>query len=77
MGEKGNVLEPAAVPGAASVMERITTTTTETVVDAGQDLAGTIRDKAIEAVADNTVAAAREKLTGDDATDSSDAPPPT
>ncbi len=67
MGEKGNVLGgaseviAAAAPG-ESLIERVTTTTTETVVGVGEDLAGTIRDKAIGAVADESVAAARQRL---------------
>ena len=67
MGEKGNVLGGAAdamvaaVP-AESLIERVTTTTRESVVDVGQDLADTIREKAIGAVADESVAAARERV---------------
>lgn len=77
MGEKGNVLDPSAVAGAAgsaSVVERITSTTTETVIDAGQDLAGTIRDKSIEAVADTTMDTARDKLKRGDQAGPADTP---
>lgn len=67
MGEKGNVSEVAggvSLLGGAeqSLIERVTTTTTSTVVGVGEDLAGTIRDKAVEAVADATVASARDRL---------------
>lgn len=72
MGEKGNVSELAAgaslLGGAEqSLIERVTTTTTATVVGVGENLATSIRDKAVEAVADATVATARERLHRDPA----------
>lgn len=94
MGEKGNVTElagGASLLGAAeqSLIERVTTTTTATVLGVGEDLASTIREKAVGAVADATVAAARERwdrdhvdpaaTTADQGDDSSGTPqtPPT
>lgn len=77
MGEKGNVVEAvtAAAPGTESVLERVTTTTTQTVVQAGGDLATAVRDKSIDAVAGATVAEARERLhRQDQADDGDDAP---
>ncbi len=66
MGEKGNVEGVAvAAVAAGSLIERITTTATETVVGVGEDLIGTIRDKSIGALADNTLAAARDKMRRD------------
>lgn len=65
MGEKGNLLDSAArvAPGSAeSLVERVTTTTTQTVVQAGEDLATKIRDKAIDSAADATVTQTRERL---------------
>lgn len=67
MGEKGNTLGGAtevlaAMAPTESLMERVTTTTTQSVVGLGQDLADTIREKGIGAVADQSVAAARQKL---------------
>lgn len=70
MGEKGNIAGglvgaagiAAAAEGAATVFETVTTTATQTVVGLGEDLVGTIKDKSIGAVADNTIAAARERL---------------
>lgn len=76
MGEKGNVVEAplsAAGAGAESVLERVTTTTTQTVVQAGSDLATAVRDKGIDVVADATVAGAKERLTKRD--DAPEAPP--
>lgn len=76
MGEKGNVVEAplsAVGAGAESVLERVTTTTTQTVVQAGSDLATAVRDKGIDAVADATVAGAKDKLAQRD--DAPEAPP--
>lgn len=76
MGEKGNVVEAplsAVGSGGESVLERVTTTTTQTVVQAGGDLATAVRDKGIDAVADATVAGAKDKLAQRD--DAPEAPP--
>ncbi|MEJ7649568.1 MAG: hypothetical protein WKF57_11125 [Nakamurella sp.] len=72
MGEKGNVSELAAGAAAPllagaeqSLIERVTTTTTATVLGVGEDLASTIREKAVGAVADASVAAARDRWNRD------------
>lgn len=69
MGEKGN-LDPAVAGAAAaagqSVISRTTEVVTSTVVDGSTQLVDTVRDKAIGAVADETVAGVREKLTRKD-----------
>ncbi len=67
MGEKGNVAAAteaaAAATGAAqSLVERTTVRTTESVVNAGQDYADTVRDKVIGSAADGTVEEARERV---------------
>jgi hypothetical protein len=64
MGEKGNTASAAALVagGSDSLFERVVSTTTETVTGVGEDFVGVLRDKSIGAVADNTVAAARERL---------------
>jgi hypothetical protein len=70
MGEKGNIAGglvgaagiTAAAEGSAAVFETVTTTATQTVVGVGEDLVATIKDKSIGAVADHTIAAARERL---------------
>lgn len=64
MGEKGNAASTVALAVGAgdSLIERVTTTATETVTGVGQDFVEVLRDKSIGAVADNTIAAARERL---------------
>ncbi|GGM12264.1 hypothetical protein [Nakamurella endophytica] len=65
MGEKGNAGDVPAVAAAAaapSLVERVTTTATETVTGVGEDFFSTVKDKTVGAMADNTVAAARERL---------------
>lgn len=69
MGEKGNVagVAGAAAAGVAmsasqSVIERVTDAATSTVTGIGQDFLETVKDKSVGAVADNTVAVARERL---------------
>ena len=70
MGEKGNADLATAAAGmtaagaVGSTIERTIVSTSETVIGVGQDLADTIREKSIGAVADETVAAARERLQG-------------
>lgn len=71
MGEKGNVVgDPGGLMAAViepSLVERITTTTTSTVVGVGQDFLETVKDKAVGAVADATVTAARDRMSDRDA----------
>ena len=64
MGEKGNTASAAALVagGSDSMFERVVSTTTATVTGVGEDFVGVLKDKSIGAVADNTVAAARERL---------------
>ena len=66
MGEKGNLTGGAAAVIAAgasrSVIEKVTDTTTSSVVGVGQDFMETVKDKSIGAVADNTVGAARDRM---------------
>ncbi len=66
MGEKGNLSGGAAAVIAAgaseSAFEKITDTATSSVVGVGEDFLGTVKDKSIGAVADNTVAAARDRM---------------
>jgi hypothetical protein len=80
MGEKGN--EVSAVTAAVaresnSAVERTFVAASETVVATGEDLATTMRNKGIEAVADNTVEEAREWLRRDPDTGEPLDPPPT
>jgi hypothetical protein len=83
MGEKGNPVGLAGGtslvtgPGVGSVIERTTFSATTTIADVGQDLAGTIADKSIGAVADNVVEAARENIHDKSAGDGPDDPPST
>lgn len=79
MGEKGNAVAGMAGgaslvsgPGVGSVIERATLNAATTITDVGQDLAGTIADKSIEAVADNVVDAAREEIRATTAGDGPD-----
>lgn len=72
MGEKGNALGALGASGAGAAMiataaseslvERVSESATSTAVGLGQDFLETVKDKSIGAVADNTVAAARERL---------------
>ena len=67
MGEKGNDLDQglAAVAASAvepSLIERVTTTTTQTIVGAGQDVVSSIKDKAIDHGADAVIDEARSRL---------------
>ena len=71
MGEKGNEIgQGMAVAGVGegSLVERVTTTTTQTVVGAGQDLAETIKDKAVDHGADAVIDEARSRVRRDSAT---------
>jgi hypothetical protein len=57
MGEKGNAAEDLAAP-AASIMSRVTETSTTTVTQA----ADALRDKVVGSVADATIDEARDRL---------------
>lgn len=65
MGEKGNVPDVAgAIMGAASdpsVIEKVTTTTTHTVLGVGEDVLTTVRDKAVDHGADALIDGARNR----------------
>lgn len=65
MGEKGNVPDVAgAIAGAAadpSVIEKVTTTTTHTVLGVGEDILTTVRDKAVDHGADALIDGARSR----------------
>lgn len=63
MGEKGNAVTGGVVAGAGSLIERVTTIATETVTGVGGDFLDTVKDKSVGAVADNTIAAAKDRLT--------------
>jgi hypothetical protein len=70
MGEKGIATDAFATGGlteavaerSASVVERATTVVTSTVADAGTDLVGMVRDKSIDAAADQLLAEGNERL---------------
>lgn len=64
MGEKGNVAEHvgAIVGDDQSLIERVTTTTRDTVVGASEDLATKVRDAGIGAVADHAVGQVGDRL---------------
>ena len=83
MGEKGN---PAGLaggtslvtgPGVGSIIERTTLSATTTIADVSQDLAGTIADKSIGAVADNVVETVRDSIHEKSAGDGPDNTPST
>ncbi len=74
MGEKGNDLDQGLTAVAASavepsVIERVTTTTTQTIVGAGQDVVSSIKDKAIGHGADAVIDEARSRLKRDHGSD--------
>ncbi len=64
MGEKGNAMTAVSAGAVATgtLIERATTTATETVTGVGQDFLETVKDKSIGAVADTTLAAARDRV---------------
>ena len=70
MGEKGNADIAASAAEAGTLISRTAVSATETVIGVSKDLASTIRDTAIETVAAETIAAARERIQSDD-----DSPP--
>lgn len=68
MGEKGNDPAQRAVASMASavepsVIERVTTTTTATIVDAGGDVLAKVRDKAVDHTSDAMFERARDRVT--------------
>jgi hypothetical protein len=78
MGEKGNELDhglagvAAVATGAAaepSIIERVTTTTTQTILGAGEDVVATLKDKAIDQGADAVIDEARGRLRRRDGAD--------
>jgi hypothetical protein len=66
MGEKGNADIAAGAVEAGTLISRTAVSASETVIGVGKDLASTIRDTAIETVAAETIAAARERIQNDD-----------
>ena len=65
MGEKGNGLDSGMAAGALgdpSVIERVTTTTTQTVVGASEDLVTKVKDTALDHGADAVIDEARGRL---------------
>lgn len=68
MGEKGN--DPsglaASVMGSVepSVIEKVTTTTTQTIMGAGEDVLTKVRDKAVDHGADAIFEGGRERIRG-------------
>ena len=87
MGEKGIAADTLAASGltdavterSASIIERATTVVTSTVTDAGTDLVGSVRGKAIDATADQVLAEGSERLRRKEQDESSpgdDLPPP-
>ena len=68
MGEKGNDPAQLAVATMASaiepsVIERVTTTTTATIVDSSGDVLAKVRDKAVDHTADAMFERARDRVT--------------
>lgn len=68
MGEKGNLdaLSGAVEAGGASLVERTTTTIVSTATDTGAQAIDAIRAEAIGAVAEQTIAEARDRIHRDD-----------
>ncbi|CAN7278857.1 hypothetical protein [Knoellia sp. LjRoot47] len=71
MGEKGNALDGGMATVASmatglaaepSVIERVTTTTSETLLGVGKDALGSVKDKALDKGADATIDEARRRL---------------
>lgn len=86
MGEKGNVASTDVTSVAGSVLEGRAGSASESalsaagqsLVDAGQQLAGKVRDKSIDEVAKGTVGGAKDRLTRrpPPSNPAGDAPPP-
>ncbi len=74
MGEKGIGGAAAAAPGASSLIERTTTSVVTSVTDVGSDVMTTVQEKAVGALADEAIRAARERMSGDDATETPETP---
>ena len=71
MGEKGigGVAEAATnAPGASSLIEKTTTSVVTSVTGVGSDLITTVQEKAVGALADEAIKAARERMSADEAT---------
>ena len=63
MGEKGiGGAVAASLPGASSLIEKTTTSVVTSVTGVGSDLVTTVQEKAVGAVADEAIRAARERL---------------
>jgi len=63
MGEKGNAAVGGVAAATGSMIERITTTATETVTGVGTDFLETVKDKSVGAAAETTIASAKDRLT--------------
>lgn len=76
MGEKGISADALSAVGASevgsSVVERTTTVVTSTLQDVGQSVLGTTRDKAVDAVTEQAVDEARERLRKDESNPTDD-----
>lgn len=70
MGEKGigGAASAATVPGASSLIEKTTTSVVTSVTGVGSDVMTTVQEKAVGAFADEAIRAARERMSGDEAT---------
>lgn len=67
MGEKGiGGAVAATVPGASSLIEKTTTSVVTSVTGVGSDLVTTVQEKAVGAIADEAIKAAREKMAADE-----------
>lgn len=71
MGEKGNEFDPGLAGAAAAsvgltadaaLIERVTTTSTHTLVDVGRDALSSIKDKALDKGADAAIEEGRRRL---------------
>ncbi|MEY2401231.1 MAG: hypothetical protein QOJ08_1342 [Ilumatobacteraceae bacterium] len=66
MGEKGiGGAVAAAVPGASSLIEKTTTSVVTSVTGVGSDLLTTMQEKAVGAVTDEAIEAARQRMAAD------------
>jgi hypothetical protein len=80
MGEKGNLEAAGELAGSVvgttggSVVERTTATVVSSVTSTGSQLADSIRDAGIAAVADHVVAEGRERLARSEEEESQDRP---
>jgi hypothetical protein len=63
MGEKGNTIAGGVAAGAGSMIERITTTATETVTGVSGDFLETVKDKSVGAAAETAIASTKDRLT--------------